>query len=51
MDFVETKFLCKNNVLELNLMIENLSKKWPQKPKKWRLNIIHIENNLRWKST
>ena len=51
MDFAETKFFYKNHVLELNLKNENMSKKWPQKPKKWRLNIIHIKNNLRWKST
>ena len=34
MDFVETKFFYKNHVLELYLKIENMSKKWPQKPKK-----------------
>ena len=34
MDFVETKFFYKNHVLELNLRNENMSKKWPQKPKK-----------------
>ena len=34
MDCVETKFFYKNHVLELNLKIENMSKKWPQKPKK-----------------
>ena len=51
MDFVETKFFYKNHVLEVKLKNGNMTKKWPQKPKKWRLNIIHIKNNLRWKST
>ena len=34
MDFVETKFYYKNHFLEKNLKNENMSKKWPQKPKK-----------------
>ena len=34
MDFVETKFFYKNHVLDKNLENENMSKKWPQKPKK-----------------
>ena len=51
MDFVETKFYYKNNVLELYLKIENMCKKLPQKPKNCRLNQQHIKNNLRWKST
>ena len=49
MDFVETKFFFKNHVLEVKLKNGNMSKNWPQKPKKKRLNIIHIKNNLRWK--
>ena len=36
MDFVETKFLYKNHVLELNLKTENMSKKWFKKPKNCR---------------
>ena len=51
MDLIETKFFYKNHELELNLKIENMSKKWPQKPKKYRLNHIHKKNILRWKST
>ena len=51
MDFVETKLFYKNHVLELNFKNENMSKKWPQKPKNCRLNHIHMKNNLRWKST
>ena len=47
MDFVETKFFYKNHVLELNLKNENMSKKWPQKPKKCRFDILHKKNNLR----
>ena len=43
MDFVETKFFYKNHILELNSNIENMSKKWPQKPKKWHLNHIHMK--------
>ena len=43
MDFVETKFCYKNYVLELNLKIENMSKKWPQKPKNCSLNHVHIK--------
>ena len=39
-DFVETKFFYKNHVLELNFKIKNMSKKWPQKPKKRTLNHI-----------
>ena len=50
MDFVETKFFYKNHVLEVKLKNGNMSKKWPQKLKKWRLNHIHIKSNLRWKS-
>ena len=46
MDFVETKFFYKNHVLDLNLKIENMSKKWPQKPKNCRLNHIHIQNEV-----
>ena len=34
MDFVETKFFYKNHVLEVKLNIKNMSKNWPQKPKK-----------------
>ena len=49
MDFVEVKFSYKNHVLQLNLKNENLSKKWPQKPKICRLKYKHIQNNLRWK--
>ena len=44
MDFVETKFFYKNHVLELNLKNENMSKKWPQKPKKCHFEYIHIQN-------
>ena len=51
MDSVEVKFFYKNHVLDLNLKIENISKKWPQKPKKCRLIHIHSQNGLRWKST
>ena len=44
MDFVETKFYYKNHVLASNLKIKNMSKKWPQKPKKCRFLYIHIKN-------
>ena len=46
MDFVETKFFYKNHVLELNLKIENMSKKWLQKPKNHRLNHIHMKKGV-----
>ena len=46
MDFVETKFYYINRVLELNLKIRNMSKKWPKKPKKCCLNHIHIQNDV-----
>ena len=46
MDFVETKFYYKNHVLELNLKIENMSKKWPQKPKKCDFEQQHIQNEI-----
>jgi len=42
MDFVEIKFFYKNHILELNLKIENLSKRLPQKPENSRLNHKHI---------
>ena len=51
MDFVETKFFYKNYVLDRILKNENMSKKWPQKPKKCRLNHKYIKKYLRWKST
>ena len=44
MDFVETKFFYKYHVLELNLKNENMSKKWPQKPKKCDFEQQHIQN-------
>ena len=44
MDFVETKFFYKNHVLELNFKNENMSKKWPQKPKKCDFEQQHIQN-------
>ena len=44
MDFVETKFFYKNHVLGSNLKIENMSKKWLQKPKNCLLNHMHIQN-------
>ena len=46
MDFVETKFFYKNHVLELNLKIENMSKKWLQKPKKCDFEQQHIQNEV-----
>ena len=46
MNFVETKFFYKNHVLELNLKIENMSKKWPQKRKKCDFEQQHIQNEL-----
>ena len=46
MDFVETKFFYKNHVLELNLKIENMSKKQPQKPKKCDFEQQHIQNEF-----
>ena len=46
MDFVETKFYYKNHVLEFNLKNENMSKKWPQKPKNCCLNHIQIQNEV-----
>ena len=47
MDFVETKFFYKNHVLEVKLKNGNMSKKWPQIPKKCRFDILHIQNILR----
>ena len=52
MNFVETKFYYKNHILESNLRIEIMSKKWPQKPKNCRLNHKHkkistLEKNLK----
>ena len=46
MDFVETKFFYKNHVLELNFKNENMSKKWPQKPKKCDFEQQHIQNEV-----
>ena len=46
MDFVETKFFYKNHVLELNFKNENMSKKWPQKPKKCDFEQQHIQNEI-----
>ena len=43
MDFEETKFFYKNHVLELNFKNENMSKKWPQKPKKCDFEQQHIQ--------
>ena len=43
MHFVEIKFIYKNHVLELNLKIENLSKRLPQKPENSRLNHKRIK--------
>ena len=44
MDFVETKFFYKNHVLEWNLKNDNMSKKWPQKPKKCPFLYKHMKN-------
>ena len=46
MDFVETKFFYRNHILELNLINENMSKKWPQKPKKCDFEQQHIQNEF-----
>ena len=51
MDFVETKFFYKNNILELKLMNENMSKKGPIKRKKCKneqqhTKIFYIEKCL-----
>ena len=46
MDYVETKFFYKNLVLKYNLKIENMSKKWPQKPKKCNFKQQHIQNGI-----
>ena len=44
MDFVETKFFYKDHILEQNLNIENMSKKWLRKPKKCDFEQQHIQN-------
>ena len=49
MDFVESKFIYKNHVLDLIIMNENMSKKNPRKPKKCKNEKVALKKFLRRK--